>query len=91
MANNFVYVFKQKDSMKYSWCAEIRSYLDKSNKNPSKFKIMMKKKSANDDTGGQTIKCAINYIKDDIPVVVLFRALGYVPDREILNHICYDT
>ena len=30
------------------------------------------------------------YIKQDIPVVVLFRALGFVSDRDILEHIIYD-
>ena len=30
------------------------------------------------------------YIKSDIPLVILFRALGVVPDRDILAHICLD-
>jgi len=29
-------------------------------------------------------------LRQDIPVVVIFRALGFVADREILEHICYD-
>jgi len=63
MANNFVYLFKQKASVKYSWCVEIRSYLDKSNQAPSKFKIMMRKGSTKGDVTGQTIECEIPYIK----------------------------
>jgi len=37
MANNFVYVFKNKDNSGYSWEAEIRSYLEGSNRPPSKL------------------------------------------------------
>lgn len=30
------------------------------------------------------------YIKTDIPIWVLFRAMGVLADRDILEHICYD-
>lgn len=30
-------------------------------------------------------------MRADIPAVVLFRALGFVADREVLEHIVYDT
>lgn len=30
------------------------------------------------------------YIRTDIPIVVVFRALGIIPDKDILEHICYD-
>jgi DNA-directed RNA polymerase II subunit RPB2 len=32
----------------------------------------------------------VPYIREDIPVVILFRALGFVTDKEILSHIVYD-
>ncbi len=37
------------------------------------------------------MKATIPYIKVDIPVWVVFRALGVISDRDILEHICYDT
>ena len=37
-----------------------------------------------------TIKATLPYIRNDIPIVIVFRALGVVPDRDILQHICYD-
>jgi len=39
---------------------------------------------------GQTIECEIPYVKQNIPLIIVFRALGYVPDEEILSYICYD-
>jgi len=39
---------------------------------------------------GQSIKATLPYVRQDIPVVIVFRALGIVPDRDILDHICYD-
>lgn len=39
---------------------------------------------------GQTIRSTIPYIRQDIPIVVVFRALDIIPDKDILDHICYD-
>jgi len=61
MASNFVYIFKKKSITKYSWFAEIRSYLEKSNKRPSIFAIKMRKKTK--DLIGNSIVCTIPYIK----------------------------
>ena len=36
------------------------------------------------------MKATIPYIKADIPIWVVFRALGVISDRDILEHICYD-
>jgi DNA-directed RNA polymerase beta subunit len=39
---------------------------------------------------GRTIKATLPYIHDEIPIVIVFRALGFVADKDILEHICYD-
>ena len=36
------------------------------------------------------MKATIPYIRVDIPIWVVFRALGVISDRDILEHICYD-
>lgn len=97
MANNFVYVFKNKPNSMFTWEAEIRSYLEKSNRPPSKFsvKLMKPMAAANsklDDAFGddQPIRCDIRNVNRSIPVVVLFRALGVETDREAMQFICYD-
>ena len=51
------------------------------------------------DRGGQNIKKSaigqrivgiLPYIKQEIPIMIVFRALGFVADRDILEHIIYD-
>lgn len=39
---------------------------------------------------GNVMKATIPYIKVDIPIWVVFRALGVISDRDILEHICFD-
>ena len=38
---------------------------------------------------GQRLYCTIPYIRSDVPIFILFRALGFVSDKEILEHIVY--
>jgi DNA-directed RNA polymerase II subunit RPB2 len=91
MANNFVYVFKRKEPASYSWSAEIRSNMDSSNRPPSQFTVkMLARGESKKDGMGQVIRARIPYIKKDIPIVILFRALGFVADRDILDHILFD-
>lgn len=89
MASNFVYIFKKKEGT-YSWWAEVRSSMDNSNKPPSLFNIKMLSKNEKKSNYGQAIRCRMPYIKKDIPVGILFRALGFVSDKDILEHIIYD-
>ena len=51
------------------------------------FIKMLNKKSG---SSGQCIHTSLPYIKSDIPIIIVFRALGIVADRNILQHICYD-
>ena len=39
---------------------------------------------------GQVMRTSLPYIRNDIPIVVVFRALNVISDKEILDHICYD-
>jgi len=91
MTNNFVYVFKKKQPAAFSWAAEIRSYCEGSIDKPSTFTVKLYSKILNHDKSQvQVIRCNIPYIKDEIPLVLLFRALGFISDKEILEMICYD-
>ena len=83
----------------YTWEAEIRSYMDKSNRPPSKLSLKMTKKKPNasyqlgseEPVGNyQPIRCQIRNVNRLVPVVILFRALGIESDMEIYEYICYD-
>lgn len=39
---------------------------------------------------GQRIVAILPYIRQEIPIMIVFRALGFVADRDILEHIIYD-
>ncbi|KAF9129847.1 DNA-dependent RNA polymerase II [Mortierella sp. 14UC] len=90
MATNTVYVFNKPPGNKYSYTAEIRSSMERGSKNASPVFVKLLSRSAERAGTGQTIEATLPYIRDGIPVVVVFRALGLVADRDVLEHICYD-
>lgn len=83
-AANIVQVFKKAAPSPVTHVAEIRSALEKGSRLISSMQIKRFGK------GEKTIKAALPYIKSDIPIVLVFRALGVVPDGDIIEHICYD-
>lgn len=87
--NNYVYVFKQKKDSRFSYIAEVRSKRD-GPRPASTMKLYLYNRSTNSDKKNKNqIYAEIPYIKADIPVVVVFRALGFEDDKDILQHICY--
>ncbi|KAI8924497.1 DNA-dependent RNA polymerase II second largest subunit [Entophlyctis helioformis] len=91
MATNHVYVFSRSQPSSYSFSCEIRSQSERGSKVASTLFIKrMALKSEERGGSGQPIRTSLPYIKTDIPIVVVFRALGIVTDRDILQHICYD-
>lgn len=92
MATNTVYVFQKKDS-KYAYTCEIRSCLEQSSRPTSTMFISMLARGgggAKKGAIGQRIIATIPYIRQEIPIMIVFRALGFVSDRDILEHIIYD-
>lgn len=90
-AANIVQIFKKKQSPT-PYVAEIRSAVEKGSRllNTMQIKLYARGEGARGGFG-QTIKVSLSKnIKTDIPIVIVFRALGIVSDEDILNHICYD-
>ncbi|KAH3679597.1 hypothetical protein WICMUC_000829 [Wickerhamomyces mucosus] len=87
-AANIVQVFKKSAPSPVSHVAEIRSALEKGSRLISSMQIKLY--GRDDKAASRTIKATLPYIKQDIPIVIVFRALGIVPDGEILEHVCYD-
>lgn len=88
-AANIVQVFKKAAPSAISHIAEIRSALEKGSRliSAMQLKLLGREDKA---TSERTIRAKLPYIKQDIPIVIVFRALGVVPDGDILEHICYD-
>jgi len=85
-ACNIVLVFNVKlPTSKYSWNAQVRSQNEESNKPALQFKLNIKKQ----DRGGK-IYATIPKIREDIPVVILFRALGCDSEKQIMNMVLTD-
>ncbi|KAJ1973884.1 DNA-dependent RNA polymerase II, partial [Dimargaris xerosporica] len=90
MATNTVYVFSKAQPAPYSFSAEIRSAAEKGSKLAST--VFVKLPTRHVERGiTPGIKASIPYIRQDLPIVIIFRALGLVADRDILQHICYDS
>jgi DNA-directed RNA polymerase beta subunit len=67
--------------------AEIRSMSDASYLPPKTTSLNMSGKL---NHMGRIIRMNTSFIKSEIPVFVMFRALGVISDKEILQHIIYD-
>lgn len=89
ICENRTFVFiNNKQSSAFSHVAEIRSVAE------NKFgvpKTTTLKLSAKANQFGRFIRCNIHHIKNDIPLTVLFKALGIESDKEILSFIVGDV
>lgn len=90
-AANIVQVFKKAQPSPFSYTAEIRSALEKGSRLISSLMLKLYTKGDSSKGGyGQTIHTTLPYVKSDLPIAIVFRALGVVSDEDILNQICYD-
>mmetsp|Transcript_44 Transcript_44/g.122 ORF Transcript_44/g.122 Transcript_44/m.122 type:complete len:1191 (-) Transcript_44:26-3598(-) len=90
MANNFVYAFAKKQPSKYTWVCEVRSGMFEGSAGNVGFAVkMLTNMGGKSYCRGQMV-CTCPYIRTEIPVVIMFRALGIVADRDILEKIVFD-
>ncbi len=90
LSNNHVYVFKKQQPHKFEWLCEIRSHIPTGARPTSTIQLQMHKSGGKLAIGGHQISCTLPYIREAVPVVVVFRALGFISDKDILEHIVYD-
>ncbi|AFM99119.1 DNA-directed RNA polymerase subunit B [Encephalitozoon hellem ATCC 50504] len=83
MASNTVYVFKKAQPATYTHYAEIRSVPEKSSRNPSTLSMKLCRSPV-------AIRVSLPLVKQDVPLFVLYRALGFLSDKEIIDHILYE-
>ena len=86
-ANNMVFCFQQgKGQSKFSHKCEISSDNETS---PYNVKNAEVKLSAKEGNIGRTIKVKIQGMRQELPLFVIFRALGVVSDKQIMETILY--
>jgi DNA-directed RNA polymerase beta subunit len=91
MATNTVYVFAKPQPNQYSYTAEIRSIPKNGTKIASQFTLKMLSRGKEKGVSGQYIRATLPYIRQDIPIIILFRALGLIDEEKILNCVCFGT
>lgn len=67
--------------------AEIRSICDSSYLPPKTTYLNMSGKL---NHMGRIIRISTSFLRSEVPIFVIFRALGIISDKEIINHIVYD-
>lgn len=88
ISENKTYVFVNNKVSTYSHVAEIRSVQENKLGVP---KITSLKLSSKANQFGRYIRANIHHIKTDIPIFILFKALGLENDKDILQYIVYDV
>jgi DNA-directed RNA polymerase II subunit RPB2 len=87
IAENRTYVFSNTKASSYSYMAEIRSVQEARFGVPKVTSLKMTSKA---NQFGHCIRVSLHHIKADVPLFVVFRALGVVSDRAIVRHVIYD-
>ena len=87
ISENKTYVFLNNKVSTYSHVAEIRSVQENKLGVP---KITTLKLSSKGNQFGRYIRANIHHIKNDIPLFILFKALGLNNDKEIITYIVHD-
>jgi DNA-directed RNA polymerase II subunit RPB2 len=86
ISENKPYVFRDNKTT-YEFVAEIRSVCESVFSPP---KLTTLKLSSKSTQFGRYIRVCIHHIKADIPLFIIFRALGVESDKDILKYIFYD-
>lgn len=86
MASNQVYIFEKADPI----TAEIRSIPDENSRLLSTIYIKYVAPPKRNIIRNRVIRVTLPYIKSDIPIFILFRALGVKNEREIVSYIVDD-
>ena len=87
ISENKTYVFVNNKISTYSHVSEIRSVQENKLGVP---KITTLKLSAKGNQFGRYIRVNIHHIKNDVPLFIIFKALGLTNDKEILQYIVHD-
>ena len=90
ISNNHVYVFKKQQPSKFEWVCETRSHVSTGSRPTSTMYLQMYNKGQRGNIDGRQLRSTIPYIRQEVPIIIVFRALGFEADRDIMEHIVYD-
>lgn len=88
ICENKTHVFTNNKLTSFTHIAEIRSVAENKFGVPKTTTLKLSSKSGQ---YGRYIRVNIHHIKHDIPLFILFRALGVESDKQILEYIMYNT
>jgi len=88
MAANSVYVFMKRQPSKVLYVSECRSQPESGIRGASACVVKQLHGQGKNSPG--PLHVTLPYIRSDIPIFIAFRALGFVADKDILEHIVYD-
>ncbi|KAL2931078.1 DNA-directed RNA polymerase II subunit 2 [Bienertia sinuspersici] len=83
LRTNHVYVFSLRQPNKSAYVAVSSSLAEPQNRPPSTLYVLML-------ASGKYIRSRLPFIISDIPICIVFRALGFFTDKDIVQRICYD-
>lgn len=86
MAHNVVFVFKKPQPANYQFSCEIRSEAEEDTRGATV--LFLKYVSPRNGAAGTFVRATLPYIKLDIPIIVLFAALGFHDPDEIKQMVC---
>ncbi len=87
ISENKTYVFLDTKGSQYSHIAEIRSVPDNTFGPP---KLTTLKMTSRGNQFGRLMRITIHHVRTDIPVFILFKALGIESDKQIIELCVYD-
>ena len=88
IANNEVFVYNNSRNTKYKLIAEVRSAPDGVFTTPKTLTVKITNK---DNIYNNHFRVSIPHLKQEIPIFVLFKALGIENDRDIISYITNNT
>jgi len=88
ICENKTHVFTNNKQTAFSHIAEIRSVAENKFGVPKTTTLKLSSKSSQ---YGKYIRVNIHHIKHDIPLFILFRALGIESDKQIMEYIVFDV
>ncbi|KAJ8485053.1 hypothetical protein OPV22_017538 [Ensete ventricosum] len=92
MSTNLVYISKKKQPNKYANVAEVLLIAEKQNRPVSRmFVRLLSHASAEGGSSRQYIRATLPHIRGEIPIIIIFRAVGFIANKNILELIFYEA